>query len=382
MSASHLDFYRAHHISPVRQDISDLERHFERREALFRHLGILPQFIEGRKVLEVGPGSGHNAIYVGSLGPGRYLLVEGNPTGIEHMNDLFARHPTHTGAIDIVHSTIEDWELDTVYDFVFCEGLLSGVSNPEEILGKLGDAVTPGGVLTITCVDHLSHFPETIRRAFADKVIGTEDTLDQKVAKILPMVEPHLNGLQGMSRRYDDWVIDNLIHPGSIIPLINIPQAISFLDFRFDYYGGSPHFVSDWRWYKSLVGSDRNFNRHAIDEYWSLAHNLMDYRMVADKREPAQNIDLYALCTDGRAALEEYEKAGDGVHMGSFIGVLDQIVENLKQDMPLAAAGIEEASRLLKSPVLDPRDVAEATEFSGLFGRGQQYISLIHRGDA
>ena len=35
MTASHLEFYGQFNISPVRQDISDLERHFQRREALY-----------------------------------------------------------------------------------------------------------------------------------------------------------------------------------------------------------------------------------------------------------------------------------------------------------------------------------------------------------
>lgn len=47
MTASHLEFYTKFNISPVRQDISDLSRHFQRREALYRQLGILPRAIRG-----------------------------------------------------------------------------------------------------------------------------------------------------------------------------------------------------------------------------------------------------------------------------------------------------------------------------------------------
>jgi len=379
MTTSHLQFYTKHQISPVRQNISDLGSHFQRREALLRHLGILPQFIEGRKVLEVGPGSGHNAIYIGSLSPSRYLLVEGNPTGIEQMTQLFSQHPVHTAAIEIVHSTIEDWQPDTAYDFVFCEGLLSGVPNPQEILEKLGDAVAPGGVLTITCVDHLSHFPETIRRALANKVVGDAVSLDQKVEKILPMLKPHLDSLEGMSRRYDDWIIDNLIHPGSIIPLINIPEATSFLAARFDYYGGSPHFVADWRWYKSLVGEGRSFNQHATDEYWSVAHNLMDYRCITAPRDPVFNVELYDLCSQARRAIETYEKDGNNAHMLAFTDLLARIAKNLRDDMPTTAKDILESLEFLVRPDFQPDQVAESQGFGSLFGRGQQYISYVRR---
>ncbi len=67
MTESHLEFYQKHKISPVRQDISDLQSHFQRRKALYFHLGIMPNGIRDRKVLEVAPGSGHNSLYTASL---------------------------------------------------------------------------------------------------------------------------------------------------------------------------------------------------------------------------------------------------------------------------------------------------------------------------
>ena len=52
-----IDFYDKHKISPVSQDISDLQAHFNRREALYRHLGVVPSFLRGKTVLEFGPGA-------------------------------------------------------------------------------------------------------------------------------------------------------------------------------------------------------------------------------------------------------------------------------------------------------------------------------------
>ena len=74
-----VSFYAENRISPVAQDLSDLRRHFQRRESLFRSLGILPLLVQGASVIEFGPGSGHNALYTASLKPATYTLVEGNP---------------------------------------------------------------------------------------------------------------------------------------------------------------------------------------------------------------------------------------------------------------------------------------------------------------
>lgn len=375
-TASHLGFYTAHGISPVRQDISDLGRHFQRRDALYRHLGVLPMMVRGRAVLEVGPGSGHNAVHTAHLSPARYVLVEGNPTGIAHMRTLFAEHPTATSVIEIVESRVEDYRADEPFDLVFCEGLLSGVPNPEEVLASLAAATAPGGVLVTTCVDHLSHFPETIRRLLAQMAIAPNDSLETQLAQIMPMMAPHLATLSHASRRVDDWIIDNLIHPGSIIPLINFPETIAVLDGSFQFLGSSPHFVTDWRWYKGIVGEEHDFNGPALEQYWTNAHNLMDHRQLLPPRAIDANQRLYDLCTKARAQVAAFESSRQPVFIERFRTLLTEIVADLKTCAPQTAAALAEAEVLLRSEKPSPVAVAEARLFAGLFGRGQQYMSF------
>src|SRR5436190_1477044 len=84
-----LDFYRQHGISPVAQDISDLPAHFARRAALYRSLGLPPMAVHGKWVLEIGPGSGDNAVYTESLRPDNYVLLEPNERGADELRDRF-----------------------------------------------------------------------------------------------------------------------------------------------------------------------------------------------------------------------------------------------------------------------------------------------------
>lgn len=86
----HLQFYLANKISPVRQDISDLQSHLDRRQSLYQRLGVPRQFITGKNVLEVGPGSGHNSLYVASCLPSELNLVEPNPVGREGIAELYS----------------------------------------------------------------------------------------------------------------------------------------------------------------------------------------------------------------------------------------------------------------------------------------------------
>lgn len=373
---SHLEFYGEHGISPVRQDVSDLERHFQRRESLYRQLGILPQSITGRSVLEVGPGSGYNSVYTASLNPKRYVLVEGNPTGISQMEKLFDFH--RVGITRIDRARLEDWRQDGLYDFVFCEGILSGVSNPEEILRRLSDATAEGGVLTIATVDHLSHFPETLRRAFALLATKPEDTLETKVSKVLPMFEPHLRTLSGMSRRDDDWVIDNLLHPSAVQPLINFAEAIDILSPTCDFYASSPHIVTDWRWYKDITG-DREYNQRAISQYWENAHNMLDYRDEFVPRSAYLNSRLYGFCTEARGHLARFEQLRYRSDMAQFREILGLIIDDVVTFSHDTAESLMEAAELLEHDEPNVDAVAGAQKFGELFGRGQQYLSFTRR---
>ena len=106
----YLDFYRANAISPVRQDISELKKHFDRREALYRHLRIAPGLLKGQSVIEFGPGSGHNAIYTSSLEPKHYVLVDGNEVGLKDLKKTLEAHRGGTTRYEVHASLIEEYE--------------------------------------------------------------------------------------------------------------------------------------------------------------------------------------------------------------------------------------------------------------------------------
>lgn len=78
-------------ISPVHLNISNLKKHFQTRESFYRLLCILINFIKKKNALEVGPGSGHNSIYISSLTLKIkiYQLVEPIPIGVKDIKKNF-----------------------------------------------------------------------------------------------------------------------------------------------------------------------------------------------------------------------------------------------------------------------------------------------------
>ncbi len=299
-----LDFYQQHGISPVHQDITDLPAHFARRAHLYRSLGIPPTAVRGASVLEVGPGSGENAMYTLSLCPFEYVALEPNRVGA----DLARKRLEELGTVYVLEQRIEEYEPIYPFDLVLCEGLLGLCgTDPKVLLEHVAKHVAPGGVLVITCIDAISDHAEVLRRAMAQQMIDRTAPLADQVAMLRPVFAPHLAILKGMTRSADDWIIDNLLNPASIGPTFSIPEACEALEGRFEVLGCSPRFLMDWRWYKDA----KTGNQWAIDAYWQQAHSLLDCRNIEDPRTEGRNRWLHRECMEFRERLRAYE-CGEG----------------------------------------------------------------------
>jgi 2-polyprenyl-3-methyl-5-hydroxy-6-metoxy-1,4-benzoquinol methylase len=377
-----IDFYRKNEFSPVRQEIPDLNHHFERRASLYRNLGILPAFIHGRTVLEVGPGSGHNSLFTASLKPEQFILIEPNPQGVNDIHDLFNQYHLWSAKIKVISQTIEEYQDDRTYDFVFCEGLLgaAGVPDPGFLFKALAKFVSPGGVLIITCMNETATLSELLRRLIAHMLLRDGDTLNEKVMTLLPIFSPHLAQLHGMTRRHDDWIIDNLINPTVCGQLFTIPDALSTLPDQFEFYASSPHFVSDWRWYKDIYGKEKEFTQRALNQYWANFHNFIDYRYVFPPRDVLQNIKLYQLCKSIRLAIQKYEREKSDKILSEIQKNLQECIIIVREFSPETASAMSEALNLISHQPLEAAHVAKMTNFAAWFGRGQQYISLNRLG--
>ena len=192
-----IDFYRENGIIPVAQDIHDLGRHFHRREALYRHLGIPPGFLRGRSVIEFGPGTGHNAIYTASLTPRRYVLVDGNPASIESVQNLLESHNPKVDCA-VVRSLFEEFDTEERFDVVFCEGVLSTQRNPTALARRIARFAAPEGIVVVSCADAVSVLSEILRRIAALLILDKNRSLGQQVDQLMPIFSPQLSTLKGI----------------------------------------------------------------------------------------------------------------------------------------------------------------------------------------
>jgi len=388
-----LDFYGENKISPVDQHLHDLNRHFGQRHSLYRSLGLTPLAFKDRDVLEVAPGSGHNAIVTASLGARSLDLVEPNQAGFDKMTALFQEHFASYQHVRFFHQTLEEYTSDATYDVVLCEGLLPGLNTQDRFLSLLAQRVRPGGVLVVTCADAVSVFFETLRRYLARLLLvghgfdlGSSTGRSEAVNLLVEAFSPHLKTLTGMSRSPHDWVWDNLLNPAATSMAssceFSIRKCLEQLGEDFYYYGSSPVFLDDWSWYKAVPLDTKTFNQCYLQSYLEQRHNLL-HTHETGFMTAAQGEQMYRYCREFAALLESRQN-----HQWTTLNpeqvLLDlQSVQNVlailePTDLNRSKAAIAGYLRLLQSGHSpSAKAVAEMDAFSSAFGRGQQYISMM-----
>jgi hypothetical protein len=218
-----------------------------------------------------------------------------------------------------------------------------------------------------------------MRRLLGQLLINPNDPLEKQAAALVPVFGPHLASLTGMSRPHDDWVIDNLLNPASIGPYLPIFDAIAAIERDFEFYAASPHFATDWRWYKSLAPKTTGYSARGIEQYWRNAHSLFDYRRTFEPRDAGANRELYTQCDETRSLVRAYEKTRDTALVPKIRERLAGIERSVRTFSIDVADALKDAHDLLTSVPPDPKAIAASTRFGPWFGRGQQYLSFSRR---
>jgi SAM-dependent methyltransferase len=372
MSLTHADFYSKHNISPVSQDIGILGKHYQRRESLYLSLGLVPSFMRGRTILEFGPGSGHNALYTASLSPQKYELVDGNFRGVQETRDRLASFTD--SQITVHHALFDMFTTDSKFDTVWAEGCLPHQSRPLPLLTHVASFVAGGGFLCVSTNNGISYLSETIRRLFRDRFFDALGDVHEQARKLTPYIQPHLQHLRGMSRPVEDWILDSIVQPMRDRRLLSIPDVVSCLDREFDVYGSSPRFLTDWRWYKEIIGDDRRFNELALDNYYKNNLNLLDYRFDFPEHSRAYGEKLEALGSRSWDLMCEIEHGNETIWK-EFFDLMDELCSHIDGQAPITVGAIRESCALLQNPNPD----MDLSQFPQWWGRGQQYLSLIRK---
>lgn len=375
MNRPYLDFYEDHKIIPVRQDLTDMQRHFARRRALYRHLGLLPGLVRGRSVLEVGPGTGDNALYTASLSPARYVMVDGNSHSVACLRQKLEDGLFGEAPVEIRQGNVLEMADEALYDVVLCEGLLPPQKEPVGFLNHIAARVAPDGVLVLTTMSCTSLLAETCRRVLRPLFEAQADGLPDLVGRLVAFFRPDLLSLPGMSRLHEDWVMDQIVHPYTRNIAFTLEDVTRTLGPAFDVVGTSPRLLQDWRWYKSVPESAVSETQRILDQLagWSLS--LIDYRLDPVAVDPELSRKVEALSHEAWCRHVDLLDAPDQAKLKDVLETVEAVRDLLPPAWAATALSLD--AFLDAAPRLWRGEDADLGPFRSFFGRGQQYLMAV-----
>ncbi len=378
---THLEFYRKYQIAPVCYDLKDMQAHLERRSSLYLKLGVPPIAFRSAKVLEVAAGLGQNSLYIAHMLPAKLVLLEPNPSAIEQIYNVYKMFGEAHTSPEVLTSKLEDYAPKENFDIVLCENWLGNSDHELSLLQKLGNMVTAQGVLVITTISPIGLIPNLLRRFLSVYLAPLHDEFEKRTEVLVREFGPHLDTLNARTRNQIDWVQDNMINPAYFGICLTIPKVMEQLGDRFEAFGSCPSFGEDWRWFKALYGPHRQFNQHFLSQYWSKAHNFLDYREPTGVGDPALNFELEQKAVQLLQTIAMHEEAH--VNHRNVPHCVDRVFVSLQEFLDVVPSHFQAAMRGLievkenMESVIRNRQLAKMAHFPALFGRETVYLSLF-----
>ena len=325
-----LEYYKKYNISPVKQNLENEYIFFQKREKLYRQLGMPIMLFKGKDILEVGSGSGFNTLafflWKGTEG-NKIDLVEANPTGIREMRELFKEKNISDERFEIYESSIEEFNNKKYYDIIIAEGFIHAISNAKEIIHKLCTMLKQNGIIVITCMDECSVFVEEMKRLVVNMITKDINNYEEKVSIYTDFFQPQLKKLKGMSRSIEDWVKDDMLNPAFYNnSLLSLEEAVKTFPDNYYILGSSQRIFTDYSWYKDLLYNERE---NIVKQFKEKQHNFI----LAGEEETLLPIEKnkelnYILCKI-RENAKGYEESKDDSLIREIINSLGSML-NLK----------------------------------------------------
>lgn len=377
MKNDYIEFYGKNNISPVKQDISDLEKHYKRRNKLYRHCGIPVQAFKNANVLEVGPGGGYNTLAYFQWGIAHIDLVEGNPRGIEEMRELFTKYIISENRYDIIPCMIENYNTEKKYDVIIAEGFIPSIYNQKEVIDKLKELVAENGIIVITCIDYISTFIENMKKMVGILLSANIEGHNEKLKCLVDFFGPQLNKLEGVTRNAEDWVLDNVLNPAASNGMyLSLLEAMDLFGADFEVLGTSPSMFSDYSWYKDLTYDIKaDYKKQFNKKRYSLLMANMPEVVVSEQVS-------YILDSSFKKIEElriEYLNKMEMSCISQILEELENIEIYIKENFDEMFVEVFMELKEVLNCIINNKEITfeNYSNLFAAFGRGQQYISFV-----
>lgn len=366
------EFYKKYSINS-RKNYNDA-KHFSRRAYLYHLLGVPPLLLEGKKILEFGPGEGHNSVYTASLRPHKYVLVDGDHIALNKAKQNIEQFAGNANVETCVRH-FKEFTTDELFDFVVAEACLSIQNeNPDEILRHMSSFVKPGGILFITTTSPASHLSEILRRLARNLRISPSAPVEEQVSVMTPLLSHHFETLRGFSRSVEDWIVDNIVQTLHKRKILSLPDAIKILSDEFHFYCSSPQFFSNWEWYKNANVENTDRKEQLLVNYYRSIINFIDYRVdnILIDYDIGCQIDKMTLKIWDLVIETEVE---NNFNISAIVELSTKLVNIIEQISPVTSSSLAEAVAWINNGA----NSVKHQHFNSWWGRGMQFISFIKK---
>lgn len=384
MSNSFVSFYDSNEVIPVHQPDFDSVSHLRRWSRLYRMLGCPLDLVEGKRVLEVGAGTGDNADLTLKYEPSRYHLFDSSAEVLKQLVNRFDSEVT-TGKCSFIDGDMNSFDFEADFDFVIAEACIPGQARPIKALRNVAKAVASKGHLIITTQSANSLLSEILRRTLALQLRSTSMKIEEWADICASTFKSNFDSLINMSRQYEDWIWDVLIHPwhnGSQV--FTIPDAVESLEKEFEILGVSPDWGMRDHWYKEDVQPISSYQQQIVQLYERANYLLMDNRK---SMRMVTEVDLILATKTSSYTSRIYN-----LHMkySKSLGANNKYLQNLQETcLDLAKTLFKEntfvanclfefvdISRGLHQNSVSSENIFIDTQFKDWWGRGMQYCAF------
>lgn len=381
-NAPFIGFYNKHGIIPVTQDTRRPDFIFK-RNSLYKLLGLPLPSLRDRTILEFGPGGGYNALAVTHYTPKTYVFVDASTASLDELKRKQEANLFGNVAIEIIAENIINFEDDRKFDVVITEGVLPGQKNPISMLKHISKFVSDDGYLIITTTTATSMLSEVCRRIFLPNITSRYKSFEDQLLASTQIFQTHLNTLKTTTRPIKDWVLDSIFNPweSSSGMCFTLLDSINTLSSDFEFYGSSPQFLIDDRFYKKIGPNDLTSSTLVKQQFPLISLALIDYRIkILEVLEYGTSLELEPACKTAYdlhtviLADNSYDK------LDQFFACLREINGMIPCEFEATTNSIQEFIDLFPRFLENPEARAEFQSFSSWWGRGQQYVSFIRSG--
>lgn len=180
------------------------------RVNVLRSIGLPESVFRGRKVLDVGGGTGENSVFYAQWGA-EVTILEPNEISCARAKDLFKNQGL---PLEVMNQSLFDSDLGFIekFDIVLCEGVLHHTYDPLGALQQLVAPMRSGATVMVALAEQSGMFKRNLQRKLLFSLAGENEAEIVRLAKVY--FQEHLDRCVHFGLRSEESVIyDTYVNP-------------------------------------------------------------------------------------------------------------------------------------------------------------------------